>query len=77
MVLQSAILTMFIITKTQVKMPQKSKMERIDLIEQKQLVRIAHELLKLNWCHFKVPKWLFEILNMALWISVDKIEKMI
>ena len=42
-------------------------MERIDLIEQKQLVRIAHELLKLNWCHFKVPKWLFEILNLALW----------
>ena len=26
-------------------MPQKRKMERIDLIEQKQLVRIAHELL--------------------------------
>ena len=26
-------------------MPQKSQMERIDLIEQKQLVRIAHELL--------------------------------
>ena len=47
-------------------MPQKSKMERIDLIEQKQLVRIAHELFKLNWCHFKVPKWLFEILNLAL-----------
>ena len=32
MVLQSAILTMFIITKTQVKMPQKSKMELIELI---------------------------------------------
>ena len=35
----------FITTKTQDKMPQKSKMELIDLIEQKQLVRIAHELL--------------------------------
>ena len=44
MVFQSAILTMFIITKTQDEMPQKSKMERIDLIEQKQLVRNTHEL---------------------------------
>lgn len=33
-------------------MPQKSKMERIDLIEQKQLVRIAHELLNFILCHF-------------------------
>ena len=29
-------------------MPQKSKMERIDLIEQKQLVRNTHELLNLR-----------------------------
>ena len=40
-----AIWLCFFITKTQDEMPQKSKMERIDLIEQKQLVRIAHELL--------------------------------
>ena len=32
MVFQSAILTMFIITKTQDEMPQKSKMELIELI---------------------------------------------
>ena len=44
-------------------MPQKSKMV-YGII--KQLARIAHELLKLNWCHFKVPKWLFEISNLAL-----------
>ena len=25
-----------------------------------------HELLKFNWCHFKVPKWHFEISNLAL-----------
>ena len=42
---QSAIRPCFVTTKTQDEMPQKSKMERIDLIEQKQLVRIAHELL--------------------------------
>ena len=37
-------------------MPQKRKMERIDLIEQKQLVRNTHELLNLRGfiskCHF-------------------------
>ena len=47
-------------------MPQKSKMERIDLIEQKQLVSDPHESINLILCHFKEPFWHFEILNVAL-----------
>ncbi len=60
---QSAILTLFSYHKNTSQ--NATKMQDIPSIKE-QLVRFAHELLRFNWCHSKVPKWLFDFLNVAL-----------
>ena len=57
-VFQSAILTLLRYHKNTSQ--NTTKIQDVPSIKE-QLVSITHELLRLIWCHFKVPKWHFEI----------------